>query len=342
MKKEAKILLLILFMSLLITGCGKVERNNLKDESNNIKGNNGKADIIETIVSRDQILMLNSKNELYAYGDSVAVDKVFGEPKLIASNVKKLYDGGTSIYYIDNNDNLYYNGLGLHGGTTSDFELIASDVKEVASCQFAVIYTNKNDELFFEGASFGGSSATYCGWKEGYSESTNSGIRNVKYVFGDSGYTGYVDENNDLYWTTVKNPDGVYEKILSDVVSVSTRYALTKDGTLYLFTDFGDEVIKIADNVEKIQKLFYKTKDGKFYTAYSRYDIDYDSPYEFKYNDIKEMFFGVDQTHSAYGVDNTKIVYLNNDNKIVLKNEVDSYVIDYSINSMKQIYDFLQ
>ena len=88
------------------------------------------------------------------------------------------------------------------------------------------------------------------------------------------------------------------------------------------------EFVKIIDNIEDVYATefgyIYKTSDNEFFYGNNMIKLEY--------NDIKVPYYYND----------SKFVYLNNNNKIILSGEVDKYELKVSIDSMKQIYDFVK
>ena len=224
----------------LVVGCGKKDNNNDNGSSNNTNGN-----ISYVAVNEDYVLMLTNKGDLYAYGSYAGYaskEKITGSPKVIASNVKKVINNDISIYYIDSNNKLYYVGNGVQGGGTSSFEYVTDNVID-GSVQnnFCSLYV-KSDGVYREGI-FG----DYCGWDSNYNSIEKINISNVKKVIAGNYYSGYIDNNNNLYLAGSKrllqnNYTGEsYNLFLTNVKDVSNNYVLTNNGEVYYIAKTYDE-----------------------------------------------------------------------------------------------------
>ena len=98
---------------------------------------------------------------------------------------------------------------------------------------------------------------------------------------------------------------------------------------------------KLSLKLEDIKKVFkgnnyFESNDGYIYfpsssnssLLISKDDTDYK---RLKFDNVKEILY----------IGNEKYIFLNTDNKIEMHTEYDSLVLDYTIDSMDEIFDFV-
>ena len=313
-------------------------KNNTNDNLNNNYGNTEaikNTNIMQISITDDYILMLEKNGDLYLYGQYHAVGIGIGpesyeKPTKIASNVKYFDDYGRLVI-VKNDDTAYYIGTDIDGwGTVKEFELLTSNVKKITSTNFCFFILDKDNNYIVKAPLENITAKSWCALPKELDGDFSNITNNVKDIYSDGlSANGYLTDNNDLYISY--RYDIGYKKVLSNVNKIVGNRIITNEGIVY-YLDYvdenGGEFVKSDDNIEDVYETefgyIYKTSDNEFFY---RNDI-----YKLEYNDIKVPYYYND----------SKFVYLNNNNRIVLSGEVDTYELKVSIDSMKQIYDFVK
>lgn len=313
----------------LSTGCGNKENNANNENNNNNTNQETKKDstIKDVRVSLSNIIVLTNNNELYVYGDDNYGELGVGDysstvskPTKVASDVVSFYGSGSQTYYIDSKGDLYMAGLRYTGGAVDTFEKVASNAKDVASMINCAIMMDKDGNVLAKGPK-----NDYCGFTQVYEEFTKVG-NNAKDVIVHQHSSGYLTNSNELYLKT-SNGDS-YVKTLENVKEISDTYVLTDNGEVYNI-EFDGAITKLDDNVKDINNSFYMKNDGTIYNV-SKTKINAEV------SSIDNILY------DGVSFSNEIIVYVNKDNKIVLHSNNGDTVVDNSLDSLKQILNFIK
>lgn len=313
----------------LSTGCGNKE-NNTNNENNNNNTNQGttkNSSIKDIRVSLSNIIALTNNNELYVYGKDNYGELGVGDssaniskPTKVASDVVSFYGSGSQTYYMDSKGDLYMAGIRYTGGEQESFEKVSSNIKEVASAINCAIVLDKDGNVLARGPK-----QKYCGFTQIYEEFTKVGS-NAKDVLVHQYSSSYLTNSNELY-TKTSNGDS-YVKTLENVKEISDTYVLIDNGELYQI-EFDGAFSKLDDNVKDINNSFYMKNDGTIYNV-SKTKINAEV------SSIDSILY------DGVSFSNEIIVYVNKDNKIVLHSNNGDTVIDNSLDSLKQILNFIK
>ena len=311
-----KKVLIIIIILLFLVGCGK--KDTALNEITNIQENN--SNISYVYAKSDSVLMLTDDGNLYAYGDYYGSEKILDKPSIIASNVKKVIPTDFSINYIDNNNNLYYIGYGINGENTRSFKLLSNDILDAAiQYNFCALYI-KSDGVYRIGQY-----PNYCGWNiSPLLKEEKYDLQNVKSVFMGDYYSGYINNNDELFLIKqyYNNIEKDYELFMSNVKKVTLNYILTNDNSVYHYN-------YEYDDSKNVKKLLSSNGQNIYEYAYIADGVLHGHVGD--YVDAKEYIIG------SYYVD----VYINKNNKVVLSKKDNISECDLSIDSMKKIFDFL-
>ena len=332
------ILLVIISILLFILFNRKLfNKNDVNNNSNNNQGNTEVtkgAEVIQLSISNNYVLMLDKHGDLYLYGEyetsGIGIGpESYEKPTKIASNVKYFDDYGR-IIIVNNEDTAYYIGADIDGwGTTDEFELVTSNIKKITSTNFCFFILDKDNNYIVKAPLENITAKSWCALPKELDGNFSNITNNVKDIYSNGlGANGYLTDNNDLYISDMH--DIGYKKALSNVNKIVGDRIITNEGNLY-YLDYDNgkwEFVKIIDNIEDVYATefgyIYKTSDNEFFYRNNMIKLEY--------NDIKVPYYYND----------SKFVYLNNNNKIILSGEVDKYELKVSIDSMKQIYDFVK
>ncbi len=334
-----------------------------QDNSNNtLKGN-----IKQISFGSDEIVALMDNGDLYYIGDGENSNEIYKDSekhskiKKIASNVENIYYSGIAIYYINEKKELYYIGGSYNGGSAEEFKKDADNMSKIKTvsniCAFAI---NDKNELLAKNYS-----TTFCGLTERYEEFTKI-ADNVKDVFVGSNYGGYISNSNELYYI---KPKADFAKVLDNVKSVAPLIysnaflILTNDNKLYIYSaeynkDFvltllRDDVTLLKDNYFK---TYFKTTNGDCFIVdifsdlifiKDKAEILFKNEYATEYygkvdaSDINEILYYVNVNRFGNKYEKA-LIYLSNNGKIVLQDDKNKQEMDFNINNIEKMYEFVK
>ena len=271
-------------------------------------------------INYDSVVALSEIGDLYVIGDSkmyslgVGDDVDFvSEPTKVADGVKSFLDIGSVIYYLNKANELYYTGLKLEGGVEDSFVKIKSNVSSFSSFSgFCITSVDLNGDLTGIVSSFVDKDID-CGLsKDKYRDFTKI-ASDVKQSFAFNGINGYVNNNNELFFS---DGEGInYTKVMENVKNVFNHrriYILTLDNSIYYYDYFKNTFEKLSDgviNVYNNDENYFEFEDGNLYY----YQYNYNEFRRLKYENIKKNF------HTSGG----------------------KYVLENDISSIKQILEFV-
>lgn len=322
---KIKLLVCVALAIVIVSGCSVKTNNN--SEGDVTKGN----EVLKAVdASYGTVVALANSGNLYAiginsYGNFGIGDvKELKNVKKIASNVK-MFSNTAALYYLNNNNELYYSGLKLEGGANKEFEKIASNVKTfVTNSGFCTSYIDLNDSVYVKSIA----PHTQCGYQQDYEKFTKV-AENAKFIFNSDFTSGYITKNDELYYASTT--DSSFIKIMGSVkkVSADAKYILTNDNKLYKVKSYKSNkadmdllTTDVVDLYGDMYGIIFKKSDGAFYSEYS--DNGYPSVAlvesgesgirKFNAKDIKSIIY-YSSSYSMY-------VYLNNDNQYVSVKQV--------------------
>lgn len=323
--------------------------NNIGTDENKADKKNPSDKIKEIVITQYEILALTDKGDLYAIGNNSYGEFGLGNSDeidytaKIASDVKKFWTGNYGILYTDSNDDLFHAGLNYKsGGSSETFEKASSNVKDIYSDLVGMIIIDNDGKIEFTRNHFCDkhySEAVI----DTESENNLKSLTNIKYFVLGTKYNGYVNNDGELYIKTSNDND--YVKILDNVDKYIPRISedslgqgfLTKENILYYYDG---SLNQVDMNVVDAGKNYYKTNDGKYYVLNERYAIDQLVKVEgrtdvelLNIEDVKELLY----ISVYYG----EICYINTDNKLVMINQDEEKIVDYNVQSIDEIYDFI-
>ena len=330
-------------------------------------------DIKDISISASSIMALANDGELYFIGDNDI--KILGVDEIEYNDVAKIatdviaFKNSYATYYIDKNHDLYYTGSSYNGGSTSEIVKETSNVKSIAVySNFCGFIINDNNELYAKNNQWGYS---YCGLDQIFEEYQKI-ADNVKTVFAAGDYSGYINENDELFLSFGETN---YEKILDNVKAISkwgwkTVLILTNDNKLYYYHLPGEEdpaeLSLIRDDIAEMDQYTFKTTDDKHYLINDEEKLAFingessilvEGPSGFQrsdtlyygasaQNDIKKVLY-YDITDTLEIKENNKsdevrkLIYLANNGKIVMIDQEGKKEVPNNIQSLGEIFDFI-
>lgn len=372
-KNKKNILLIfvvvMLVVAVVVTGMNFFGRDAIKNNGNNF-GNNGNNildsdEIIQIYIDgygtkgneQPTVVALSKNNKLYAIGQNSygwggkgALKKV----TLLADNVSS-FEGNGDLY-VDGNGNINISGISIKGGTYDQYENIGGNVKKISGQWSGILALGNDGNLYSYGTK------EYNGFGTRYDELTKiEGIDNVIDIYMDFEFLSYINSSNELYAKRTMG-SGEFEKVLDNVKSVNGCAVQTTDNKIYDISYDYDQSKVVALLQEDVISVintsggpYYKTEDKiRHIDGYQR-ELTFGESYNYHYpKDVKEMLYMQEFSEGTYyprlGI---KYIYLDNNNKINLyevkyndgdyKNIADENkkTLNYSIDNMKKIYDFM-
>ena len=371
--KKSLIICIIVALVIILSGIGIgvfINKSKTNDVSNVGNGNDKNSSLDDSGIKQievtysDIFALTNDENLYYIGGDTYGLALTLYEDneshntvKKLDSNVEKFYVSTmeAAIYYINKNKDLYYIGASYNAGASYQPEKDYSEVKDIlVIANFCGLIINNNDEFLVKNNGFTKNS---CGLNKNYDDFTKI-ADNVKSVFAYFDYSGYINNNDELYLSIA---DSIFKKIFDNVkMAVPYKYCndkllfLTNDNKLYIY-DYGvddvenDGLTLLKNDVSELTETYFKTTNGE-YNVFSNYEdmsmikneaqLLYDSK-EYGQDlysgilditDIKELIY--------YNLGN-KLIYISNNNKLVLLEENNKEEISYNINNLKKIFEFV-
>ncbi len=380
-KNRKKLIICLIVVAVIIlfgVGTGlivnELRANNKNENTNNsAEKNDFQSNGIKQIeITHNEIIALGSDDGLYFIGDGdgplLLSNYIYGDNeehktiKKVAPDIEKFYSSGLAIYYINKDQDLSYIGASYDSGSSNQAVNEYDGVKDVVVFDnFCGFIIDDNNELYIKNGM-----KQYCGLNNSYSTFTKM-ASNVKSIFVNGFYGGYINNNNELY-VTLANSNFVklYDNVKTVIPNGYRRFLfLTNDNKLYIYEDAeynGNYVLTLLrSDVIEIGENYFKTTNGDYNVFSNNEELPlikseskmlYDSNQAksdvyygtLKETDIKEILYFNDTRYydSVDYIDaQKKLIYLSNDNKLVLVDENNKEEIDYDINNLEKIYNFV-
>ena len=369
-RKIIPFLIIVIVLTVGILMFVLLNKNDESDDNNDSKPNQI-TKITEMTVNDNQVIALTANGDLYAIGETSAVEEEdYNKVTKISTNVGKYvyintYNVISAIYLIDNNNDLYYVGASYNAGSSSELTKDAENVIDIkAYGNFCGAIINENNEFYLKNSSF---TKTYCGIKDTYEDFTKM-ADNVREVLVNYDYNGYITNDGELFISTsgknyTKRFDNV--KDVYDFNMLNQLLILTNDNKLYNYEfninddDNNSKTTLLASNVEELGQTYFKTTNGEYNIIFSSSQMFLlknkneilnakgKSVYYYStldVNDIKKPLYYKSQKieyGDKRGTINNKFIYISTDNQIVLMDENGSKKLSSDINNLEEIYQFV-
>ena len=342
-----KILPLIIIITIVILGIVLVLSllNNKKDSTNGTPGTSGtttnNTNNNQNVNNKGFIKMKTSVGTMGKYfvgltanGDLYQVGKLpyggeeYKNATKIASNVKKfIYNN--FLLYINEKSEVYYLGLGINGGTTKTFEKIFDNAKDVQTNGFSLLIVDNNNNLYAKHMPRYAKQYSM-GFKEEYPTEFVKVRENVKVAYPGMWYHYYITLDNKLYLYDDGKESLVMENVkeISDYNYASNLIILDNNNTAYRYDYTTKSIVKMLDNIVKIENNYMIDKNNNAYKVDERYK---ETKFE-KLENLKNVYF-INNTKSSGTTLEAK--YIGTDGKVhVSLNGQDT---SYSINELKEL-----